>query len=155
MRIDWLDEDEWGRFRSIRLASLLDAAEAFGTRHEDLVLMPEPGWREQLRRLPTFVASLDERDVGVVRAVEHADLDDAAYLISMWVHPEYRRRDVGSALIDRVIDWTREMCRSRLFLDVRTQVVEAQRLYRAKGFAPTGVEIQEGAFTEVQMVRDC
>ena len=99
MRIDWLDEDEWGRFRSIRLASLQDAAEAFGTRYEDMVLMPEPGWREQLRRLPTFVASLDERDVGVVRAVEHADLDDVVYLISMWVHPEYRRRGVGSRLI--------------------------------------------------------
>ena len=155
MRIDWLDEDEWGRFRSIRLASLQDAADAFGTRYEDMVLMPEPGWREQLQRLPTFVASLDERDVGVVRAVEHADLDDVVYLISMWVHPQYRRRGVGSALIERVLEWTREMSRSRVFLDVRTHVVDAQQMYRANGFTPTGVEIQEGGFTEIQMSRSC
>ena len=155
MRIDWLDEDEWGRFRSIRLASLQDAADAFGTRYEDMVLMPEPGWREQLQRLPTFVASLDERDVGVVRAVEHADLDDVVYLISMWVHPEYRRRGVGSALIERVLEWTREMSRSRVFLDVRTHVVDAQQMYRANGFTPTGVEIHEGGFTEIQMERRC
>lgn len=155
MRIDWLDEDEWGRFRSIRLASLQDAAEAFGTRYEDMVLMPEPGWREQLRRLPTFVASLDERDVGVVRAVEHADLDDVVYLISMWVHPEYRRRGVGSRLIERVLDWTREMSRGRVFLDVRTHVVDAQQMYLANGFVPTGVEIQDGGFTEIQLARDC
>ena len=155
MRIDWLDEDEWERFRSIRLASVQDAPEAFGTRYEDLSFLPEPGWREQLQRLPTFVANIDGRDVGVVRAVEHADLDDAAYLISMWVHPEYRRRKVGSALIERVMEWTREMCRSRVFLDVRTHVVEAQKMYLANGFTPTGVEIPDGGHIEIQMVRRC
>lgn len=153
MHIDQLDEHAWERFRRIRLASLQQAPEAFGSRYEDLSLLPEQGWRRQLRQLTTFVADIGGRDVGVVRAVEHADLDDTTCLISMWVHPAYRRRRVGSALIDRVMAWAREMRRSRVVLDVRVEVVGAQKMYLANGFTPTGVETSDGGHRELQMVR--
>ena len=47
------------------------------------------------------------------------------------------------------------MSRGRVFLDVRTHVVDAQQMYLANGFVPTGVEIQDGGFTEIQLARDC
>ncbi len=150
MRIDRLDEDDWERLRLVRLAALLDAPEAFGTRHEDVLTWPEATWREQIRRLATFVAAEDDRDVGMVRGIRHADLDDATYLISMWVDPSARRKGVGSALIGEIGVWTLGIGRRRVFLDVRTQNVGAARLYRANGFAPTGEQVQVGAFTELQ-----
>lgn len=150
MHIDRLDEDEWERLRVVRLAALLDAPEAFGTRHEDAAALAEASWREQLRRLATFIAVQEERDVGMVRGIPHADLDDTTYLISMWVDPKARRQGVGSALIDAIVGWTLGMGRRRVLLDVRTDNAAAQQLYRAKGFAPTGEQVQVGAFTELQ-----
>jgi len=154
VHIDVLGEDEWERLRALRLASLLDAPEAFGSRHEDVARWVEPAWREQLRRIATFVATEDGRDVGIVRGIEHADFPDAAYLVSMWVHPGARRKGVGGALIQRVVGWTAGAGRTRLFLDVRTYNDAAQRLYRAQGFVPTGERAQVEEFTELQFVRE-
>lgn len=154
MRIDALDEDDWQRLRTIRLASLLDAPEAFGSKHEDVMLWVEPAWREQLRRIATFVAVDEDRDVGMVRGIEHADLMDAVYLVSMWVNPAARRRGVGGALIERVVEWTVQSGRTRLFLDVRTTNAGAEKLYRARGFVPTGECAQVEEFTELQFVRE-
>lgn len=154
MRIEALEEDGWERLRTIRLASLLDAPEAFGTKHEEAVRWVEPAWREQLRRIPTFVAVDQDRDVGMVRGIEHADFMDAAYLVSMWVDPAVRRRGVGGALIERVVEWTAQSGRTRLFLDVRTTNAGAELLYRARGFVPTGERAQVGTFTELQFVRE-
>ncbi len=152
MRIDCLDEDDWERLRSVRLAALADAPEAFGTRHEDVVEWPEAAWREQLHRLATFVAVIDDADVGVVRTVRHAEEPDSVYLISMWVDPRFRRRGVGSALIEVAAEWTRAAGRPRLLLDVRTYNTEALALYRRKGFVPTGVSHAVGGFVEDQYV---
>ena len=112
-------------------------------------------WRQQLQWITTFVAVDAQHDVGIVRGIEHADLPDAAYLVSMWVHPSARRRGVGAALIERVVEWTVSSWRTRLFLDVRTYNEGAQRLYRARGFVPTGERAQVEAFTELQFVREC
>ncbi len=152
MRIDCLDEDDWERLRSVRLAALADAPEAFGTRHEDVVEWPEAAWREQLQRLATFVAVIDDADVGLVRTVRHAEEPDAVYLISMWVDPAARRQGVGSALIEAAAQWTRTADRTRLLLDVRTYNTEALALYRRKGFVPTGVSHAVGGSVEDQYV---
>lgn len=135
------------------MASLQDAPYAFGTRHDEASSWAEASWREQLRNFATFVAVVDEQDAGVVRGVRHAELGDTAYLISMWVDPQMRRRGVGSALIDKVISWTRSIGRGRVFLDVRTENTGAESLYRAKAFTPTGVVHQDGAFFERQYER--
>ncbi|MGH1344396.1 MAG: GNAT family N-acetyltransferase [Nannocystales bacterium] len=153
MHIEVLEEDQWQRLRAVRLASLLDAPQAFGSKHEEVVRWVEPMWREQLRRIRTFVAVQGEQDVGVVRGIEHADFADAAYLVSMWVHPAARRQGVGAALIGRVVEWTAGSGRTRLFLDVRTDNTAAERLYRAQGFTPTGERAQVEEFTELQFVR--
>ncbi|MBV1857422.1 MAG: GNAT family N-acetyltransferase [Nannocystaceae bacterium] len=153
VHVEALEEDEWERLRSVRLAALLDAPEAFGSKHQNVVHWIEPAWREQLRRITTFVAVDAGKDVGMVRGIEHADLPDAAYLVSMWVHPGARKRGVGGALIERVVEWTAASGRTRLFLDVRTYNTAAQRLYRARGFLPTGAREVVEEFTELQFVR--
>lgn len=154
MRIDSLGEDDWERARAIRLAALADSPRAFGSRHDDVVGWPEAAWREQLRTLDTFIAVADGADAGMVRTVRHAEDPDGVYLISMWVNPAFRRRGVGSALVDRAVLWTREAGRARLFLDVRTYNLEALALYLHEGFVATGESETVGDSVEDQYVLD-
>ena len=137
MRLERLDEEGWRRLQAIRLAALKTDPQAFGTTYEGRVAWPEHRWREQLRALPTFVAVLDGADLGMVRAAP-SEREDSAYLISMWVEPNARRRGVGAALVDAVLEWARANSKHRVVLDVREDNAGAIALYTSRGFAPTG-----------------
>lgn len=134
-----LTTDDWVRLRALRLRSLLDAPDAFGSTYEEALTREPEAWVQQLRDLPSFVAvDADDVDVGLVRYAPDKQQSDAAMLISMWVAPEARRRGVGEALIDVLIDYARAQGIARLLLDVADHNVAAIALYAKKGFAPTG-----------------
>jgi GNAT superfamily N-acetyltransferase len=139
MQVQRLGVDEGPRLRSIRLRALRDAPDAFGTTWREAQTWPPDRWHSQLQTIPTFVALHDGADVGLVRAVEHAEEDDAGFLISMWVAPASRCQGVGEALVDAVISWARARGLHRVYLHVTDQNHAAIRLYAKKGFEPTGV----------------
>ena len=56
----------------------------------------------------------------------------------MWVAPEARRKGVGGALVDAVIEWARSAGVKRLLLDVADNNAPAIALYIQKGFQPNG-----------------
>ncbi len=138
IRLEQLRPDEGPRLRAVRLRALLDAPDAFGTTFEQASAWGADAWAQQLRDLVTFVAVEDGNDVGMVRCAHDAERADVAWLISMWVAPEVRRRGIGGALVDIVIGRTRAKGVSRLLLDVTDTNVPAIALYAAKGFAPNG-----------------
>jgi len=139
IRVVRLTIDDWERLRALRLHSLRDAPDAFGSTYEEAAAREPAGWIQQLRDLPTFVAVNDEDvDVGLVRYAADGQRPDAAMLISMWVAPEARRLGVGGALIDAIIDHARAQGIARLLLDVADHNVGAIALYARKGFEPTG-----------------
>jgi GNAT superfamily N-acetyltransferase len=139
IRIVRLTTDDWERLRALRLRSLLDAPDAFGSTYAEAAARDPEGWVQQLRDLPSFVAvNDDDADVGMVRYIpDHQDAD-TAMLISMWVAPEARRHGVGAALIDTIVDYARTQDVARLILDVADHNVAAIALYARKGFVPTG-----------------
>jgi hypothetical protein len=53
------------RLRALRLRSLRDAPDAFGTTVEEAATWPAETWNHQLAQLATFVASADGTDVGM------------------------------------------------------------------------------------------
>lgn len=138
MLIERLTDVEAERLRAVRLRSLEDAPDAFGTRHADAAGWPPSRWVEQLAELATFVAVVDGQDAGLARGGAHSERADGAILLSMWVAPEARGRGVGEALIDAVADWARTRGFRRLFLDVADRNDAAIALYARKGFEPTG-----------------
>ncbi len=138
MRIERLPAGAWERLRRVRLAALAQAPEAFGSTYAECVLWEPAQWRAQLERIPTFVAVIDGADVGMVRGVESERSDAAAYLISMWVAPEARRRGVGGALIDAVVGWARGLGKAELLLHARDYNSGAIALYEREGFRATG-----------------
>ena len=126
------------RLRAIRLRALADAPEAFGTTFAEANALGAADWREQLEQLTTFVATSGNSDVGIARGVCHPDHSDAAYLITMWVAPEFRRQGVGAALIDSVVKWARSEGFRRIVLNVVESNAAALLLYRKNGFAANG-----------------
>ena len=97
--------DDWADWRLLRQRSLSEDPDAFSsspamwTGDNDT----EQRWRARLADGPCFVAYDDGVPVGMVAG---RVLDDAAELISMWVAPEARRRGIGRALIERIVEWS-------------------------------------------------
>lgn len=139
MRIDRLGEHEGDRLRAVRLAALGDAPDAFGGTLADAAARPREQWRQQIVELATFVAVLDGRDVGMVRAAPHPTEPGTGELLSLWVGPDVRGRGVGEALVDVVVAWARDEGLRRVVLEVGDHNTAAIALYARKGFTPTGV----------------
>jgi GNAT superfamily N-acetyltransferase len=137
-RVEQLGPDDHARLREIRLRSLRDAPDAFGSTFDETAARTVEDWRRQLADLATFVAVANEADVGLVRGAAHTDRPDAAMLLSMWVAPEARGAGIGVRLIDALIDWARAAHYDRLYLDVADDNRFAIALYARKGFTPTG-----------------
>jgi ribosomal protein S18 acetylase RimI-like enzyme len=133
-----LTPDEGPRLRAIRLRALHDAPDAFGTRLEDEIERTVESWSHALADLPTFVAVEQGSDVGMVRAGYDARRADTAWLISMWVAPDHRRRGVGAALVEVVVAWADANRIPRLLLEVADTNAAAIGLYDRMGFRPNG-----------------
>ena len=128
--------EDWREFRTVRLASLREAPDAFGSRHADWVDAGEDRWRARLTDVPlTVVARSAEGPVGVISGVES---EEAVELISMWVAPAERGTGLARRLMDEVIAWATARGR-RTCLMVRDDNVAAIRAYTRAGFVDHGV----------------
>lgn len=135
-----IGDDDWQEFREVRLASLLEAPEAFGSRYDDWVDAPEERWRARLTGVPlTMVARRDAAPVGVVSGCP-AELegDEAVELISMWVAPAERGTGLAGRLIDEVTTWAAGLGMPT-FLMVRVGNDAARAAYERAGFVPSGI----------------
>jgi GNAT superfamily N-acetyltransferase len=139
IRIEHLGIEDADRLRAIRTRALREAPDAFGATLEEALMRPLEGWARQVVELPTFVAVREGIDVGMVRCARDTKRRDIAFLISMWVAPDMRRRGVGGALVDAAVSWARANCVTRLLLDVVDDNAAAVALYESKGFEPNGV----------------
>jgi GNAT superfamily N-acetyltransferase len=136
--IQRLTPHEGPRLRSIRLASLLDAPDAFASTHAETAARPPESWPQQLEQLATFVAVCEGADAGMVRGTACEGEPGAAILLSMWVAPRARGQGVGQALIAALADWARSEGFGRLVLEVADTNAPAIALYGRLGFEPTG-----------------
>jgi len=138
LKIQRLHPEEGNRLRQIRLASLIDAPDAFAGTHEQAMQRAAASWSKQIRELPTFVAVLDGMDAGMVRTAPATDRQGAAFILSMWVAADCRGVGVGDALMDAAIAWARTQDLAELVLDVGVDNMAAIALYSRKGFRATG-----------------
>ena len=84
---------------------------------------------------PTYVATVDERVVGMVTLCVFSTLTGAkAYLDHLVVAPEWRRRGIGRALVLHAVDRAREAGASRIDLTAGEGKQAGRALYEALGF---------------------
>lgn len=69
-------------------------------------------------------------------------LVDEAELTTLAVHPDFRGRGIGSALLDRILDAAVDARIRTVFLEVRASNEVAISLYRTRGFRHVGVRRQ-------------
>jgi GNAT superfamily N-acetyltransferase len=129
--------EDWSVLRSVRLAALADAPDAFGSTLAEEERYSEAEWRAWLHPAAVFVALTDGRPVGMAAGIV-GDHPEERKLVAAWVHPSHRRYGVGAALLSAVEAWAVEDGAATLVLWVTRGNTAAGALYRRHGFAPTG-----------------
>lgn len=84
----------------------------------------------------SVLAQIKERVVGYVLfwvMPDHIDIHNVA------VHNGFRRRGIGRALLEQVIEEARRLSSTKVTLEVRKSNIPAQNLYHSIGFAETGL----------------
>jgi len=138
---------EGQRLRTVRLHALAEAPWAFGSRYEDTAKLSDSEWEQRIADAlgPDQIVLIAETPagdwVGMMRAVRDSSDSEVAGIYSVWVHPDYRGRDIGvpDALLDGLVRWsaaqpgveTLELC-------VVENNERAIKFYRRHGFEPTG-----------------
>jgi len=145
VRVDRLGEDDWAAFREIRLRSLLDKPDAFGSTYGDESSSNEDAWRDWAAgrwRGGTAVVFVgragDGTPVGTATGAEFEAEPAVAHVYAMWVAPDARGEGVGGALLDAVSDWARTRGCDRLVLSVTESNDTARVFYARRGFVDTG-----------------
>ena len=143
-----LGPDDWRVFRDVRMEALSDTPSAFGSTLADERRQTEAEWRARLTGRLQLVARSTHREwrreagvvVGTVGVIDDGD-GRAPELVSMWVHPDWRRRGVGAQLVQAIVEWVRTEAPAsggRLRLWVSDGNDAAERLYARHGFVRSG-----------------
>lgn len=147
IRIRRFTPREWPAYRALRLRSLADAPNAFGSS-----LALEEAWAQELWMARLMAADVSGRDCPLVAESggpdgamlgllwAKCDAADAGIvnLFQMWVAPEARGRGAASALVDEAVTWARAIGARLIRLGVVVDNQDAIRLYERKGFRNDG-----------------
>jgi ribosomal protein S18 acetylase RimI-like enzyme len=141
-----LTPDDAAAYREIRLRSLQDHPEAFGSSYEEEVEVSAETlaerWRAAGDSRTNFGAFVGMRLVGIVTLNRYTagKLRHRGYITGMYVDGSVRSQGVGLALIDVAITCARQQGIEELTLAVTAGNDSARRLYRRCGFVSYGVE---------------
>jgi ribosomal protein S18 acetylase RimI-like enzyme len=152
---------EWTFYKSLRLRSLEESPNAFGSTLELELQRTDEVWAERIHNAATsgkdcaLLAELDGEAVGLVWAKVNATAQDHANIFQMWVSPEARGRGVGSALLTAALEWCRSRAVTVVKLGVTCGDTPAVRLYRRAGFYPYGATepLRQGSGFQAQNMR--
>ena len=141
VRVGLLGEDDWAVFREIRLRSLLDSPEAFGSTYGEESSQTERGWRDRAAGrwrggiAAVFAGRTDDGvAIGTATGAEYDAEPGVGHVYAMWVAPDARSAGVGRALLDAVEAWARDRGCDRLALTVTETNAVARAFYGASGF---------------------
>ncbi|MFD6162835.1 GNAT family N-acetyltransferase [Nocardia sp. NPDC060256] len=133
-----LTADEWDVFRRIRLRTLTDSPQFFGSTLAEAQARTEADWRAALANRAQFIASAEGAELGTVAGMPDPERG-GVHLISMWVAPEARGTGVADLLVRTVLDWAVAGGHTAVWLEFAEGNAVAERLYLRNGFVRTGV----------------
>lgn len=136
--------EEWATYRDLRLRSLADSPDAFGTTLAEARQHPDAFWADRVRgaaasgRDLLLLAIVDDVPAGLTWGVIDPSHAEVAHVYQVWVTPDYRGDGIGRRLMEAVIAWARDNSVSYVDLGVTLADSPAMRLYRRLGFQPAG-----------------
>jgi ribosomal protein S18 acetylase RimI-like enzyme len=146
MRIKKLIKHDAEHYRNIRLKALSDNPDAFGTMYAEEVIKTTDNFRE---RIPVdnnnFILGCyrNEDLIGIIAFYQESriKLRHKAYIRSMYVQPECRKKGIGKLLLNELIERAKAIHEIEiLLLDVITNNLPAKQLYLSFGFQIYGIE---------------
>jgi predicted GNAT family acetyltransferase len=123
-----LGPDDWDAFRDIRLRSLADSPDAFGSTLEREQAFSEEDWRQRVSG-PVFV--VDDPDPVSVGGI--FDNDGVGQIWGMWTHPAHRGHGHARRILDAITPLHPEVQ-----LHVNITNGGARLVYERYGFVGTG-----------------
>ncbi len=130
-----LDPDEWPVWRDLRLRSLADSPDAFGSTLEREEAFAEEDWRDRVQSM-AVVAFVDGTPAALGGG--YRIRPGWVQVVAMWTDPAYRGRGLARQVLDAVVRSARSENR-RLVLDVARGNSAARTAYEHYGFVATGV----------------
>lgn len=123
------------RLREIRLRSLAEDPDAFGSTYERDASRPTDWWQRWAAgpEQRTFVI-VDERERWIGLALVRPDDATNAVINAMWVAGEARRQGAGRMLLDACLEWARDRHFRSVTLNVKAENAPARAAYAAAGF---------------------
>ncbi len=135
---------EWQLYRTLRLRSLEDSPDAFGSTLAHEQSHSDEFWSTRLRLgkaggldLP-LVAEVGGEAVGLAWGRIEAHEPEVARVYQMWVTPEWRGDGAAQELLGEIVSWARANGARFVRLDVTCGNSPAVRLYQRSGFKPIG-----------------
>ena len=153
-----LEPADWAEYKSVRLRSLKDSPDSFGSTYERESLLTESEWQARLGSksggnlaLP-LIAEVEGKEVGLASGLIRGLDPRTAHLYQMWVSPEARGKGVAKRILEEVIRWATDNECTSIVLAVTTTNDVACGLYLSFGFKPVGEpeELRPGSKLLVQ-----
>lgn len=140
-----IEAKEWQSYKSLRLNALRLAPDAYGSRYEDAIQLPDSEWQERVQ----LYAEADDRVNLIVFMGDHAagmvtgflietKGEREAQMVQMWVEPEFRGYKLSVELIDSLKAWAYRNGCKRIRCDVVDSNESAMKIYLKSKFKPTG-----------------
>ncbi len=131
-----VDADAWEDWRDIRLRSLRDSPDAFGSTVEREMAFTEADWAGRLDgRGPAVLAYQADEPVALGAGWEYEP--GKLMIVAMWTEPRVRGQGIGTRILDELVGWAQEHD-LRPDLWVADANPAARRLYEIYGFVANG-----------------
>ena len=166
LQIRCIRANEWHRLRALRLRALADSPMAYGSTFAEEQCYSEAIWHERAaggaagHKAAIIVAEENGRWVGMATGlVAGPETQDKSrqIIVGVFVDGTVRRKGVGTALIEKVIEWARARRSTHLDIWITSGNEPAIAFYRRCGFQPTGTtrpNAHTSTLVEFEMTRD-
>jgi ribosomal protein S18 acetylase RimI-like enzyme len=149
---------EWPLYKALRLRSLDESPDAFGSTLDLESWRSDAAWADRLQKAVSsgrdcaLIAKVDGTPSGLVWAKADDTDSRTVNLFQLWVAPEARGCGVGDALLQAAIYWARDYGVGFAKLGAACGDTAATRLYQRAGFVECGVRepLREGSSVLIQ-----
>jgi GNAT superfamily N-acetyltransferase len=138
--------------RAIRLESLVDTPEAYGSVYGDVARLSHAKWRRMALESNFYLAERRGEVVGMASGGYNDAHPGTHWLFAMYVSPSARGTGVAAALVEAVSTWARRDHADTLFLHVTESVTRARAFYERLGFRYNGERISMDRDPTIQLL---
>lgn len=143
-RIRVLTPKDWKTYKSVRLNSLEDSPDSFGSTYEQELLFTDSEWQARLNPKPVgnvalpLIAEVQGKEAGLASGLIWESDPTTAHVYQMWVSPSARGKGIAKCFLSEIKQWAINKECTSIVLAVTTTNDAAVGLYLSFGFKPVG-----------------